>query len=360
MRPMSKTFYLVMVLSMLVWLPGCQQDAAELNRQLSAGPLSPEKPEEDALKLSTPEVEHNSTIPLAYSSFKILGHVEYNVQLRLKLVNHGPSSPSKQNLWVALIGDEYPYQEVLDMDVSPGNYELITDEFGNQIAEFDFSDMPPESEIEVQIKYRVKINQLAHDLENCQGELPTFFTQPELHIESQNPQILQLSAELSEGNQNACEQVRAFYDYIGNELVYSFNGGNWGAQAALGKMGADCTEYASLMIALSRAAGIPAQYVEGLSYTPEGEEALARQEHAWLEVYLPGIGWTPMDPTLGRSSITREQYFAKMPADHIIVTRGRNPSVLRGGSYWTYLYWPGNSTQIKIEQEEWLITPLGE
>jgi transglutaminase-like putative cysteine protease len=125
-------------------------------------------------------------------------------------------------------------------------------------------------------------------------------------------------------------------------------------------MGADCTEYTSLMMALSRAAGIPARYIEGLNFTPEGEEKLARQEHAWLEVYLPSIGWTPMDPTLGRSSITREAYFAKIPPDHFIVTRGRNPSVMRGGSYWTYLYWPGNSTEINIEQGEWTITPKSE
>jgi hypothetical protein len=65
-----------------------------------------------------------------------------------------------------------------------------------------------------------------------------------------------------------------------------------------------------------------------------------------------------MDPTLGRSSITREQYFAKLPADHIVVTRGRNPSALRGGSYWTYLYWPGDSTKIKIEEQGWAITLL--
>jgi transglutaminase-like putative cysteine protease len=360
MKTMTKTMYLVLLLSILVLLPACQDEAAGLSQEENPGIISLEQPEENTLADSSSGSELNSTDPITYSSFDILGNAEYDVQLRLTLVNHGPGSPSKQNLWVALVGDVYPYQEVLERDVSPGDYALFTDEYGNQIAEFDFSNMPPESEIEVQINYRVKINKLEHDLDDCQGDLPAFFTGPELHIESHNPQIVQLSAELSEGNQNACEQVRAFYDHIGNELVYSYNGGNWGAQAALGEMGADCTEYASLMIALNRAAGIPARYIEGLIYAPEGEQVFTRQEHAWLEVYLPGIGWTPMDPTLGRSSITREQYFAKLPADHIIVTRGRNPSALRGGSYWTYLYWPGNSAEIKIAQGEWSITPLGE
>jgi transglutaminase-like putative cysteine protease len=281
-------------------------------------------------------------------SLVILDSVEYDIQQRLKLVNNGPGNPSKQNLWVALLQDVDPYQEVIEREINPENYQLITDEYGNLIAEFDFSVMPPESEIQVKIDYRVKVNQVEYDLSTCIGELPNFYTDSDLHVESENPQIISLSEDLVSAQETVCKQVRAIYDYVGNELVYSYNGGNWGAQAALGKMGADCTEYASLMIALSRAAGIPARYVEGLSFTPEGKESLARQEHAWLEVYLPGSGWTPMDPTLGRSSITREQYFAKLPADHIIVTRGRNPSVLRGGSYWTYLYWHGNSTEIKI------------
>jgi transglutaminase-like putative cysteine protease len=301
-------------------------------------------------------IDQNNLPPSQFSSFTILDTIEYDIQQRLKLVNSGPGSPSKQNLWVALISDDFPYQEVVEREISPGDYQIITDEYGNQFAEFDFADMPPDSEIQVKIEYRVKVNQLQYDLSNCEGELPAFYTDAELHIESQNPQISSLSEELAQDHLTACDQVRAVYDYIGNELVYSYNGGNWGAQAALGKMGTDCTEYASLMMALSRAAGIPARYIEGLNFTPQGEEELARKEHAWLEVFLPGIGWTPMDPTLGRSSINREQYFAKLPPNYVIVSRGRNPSTLRGSSYWTYLYWPGNSTKINIEEGDWVIT----
>jgi len=341
--------YIIFALLIPFFISGCQ-DGSGTGIPLETEIHSQGEPGNELLEKSKTE----------YISFSNLGSNEYEITQQINLVNHGPGSPSKYNLWVALVRDVYPYQEVLERNISPGGYQLFTDEYGNHVAEFDFSEMPPESKIEVQITYRVKINRLESNLDNCSGDLPDFFTDPELHIESQNPQIVQLSAQLSKGKSNSCEQVRAFYDYTGEELVYSYNGGNWGAQAALGEMGADCTEYASLMIALSRAAGIPARYIEGLSSTPEGKEALARQEHAWLEVYLPGIGWTPMDPTLGRSSITRDQYFGKLPPDHIIVTRGRNPSSMRGGSYWTHLYWPGSSAEIKIEQAEWVIIPLDE
>jgi len=285
---------------------------------------------------------------------------EYQVTEILTLVNHGPGQPSKQNVWLALIRDVPPYQTVQSMEVSPDRYELIVDEYGNRYAEFDLGDMPPGTEMQIRLQYRVTVDELAYDLADCSGAMPDEFTQAELHVESNNIQIVELSQELTQDRDTVCEQVRAIYDYIGNHLVYSFNGADWGAQAALGEMGADCTEYASLMMALTRAAGIPARYLEGLRAGGDLGANGTRTEHAWLEVYLPGIGWTPMDPTLGRSSIGRDEYFAHLPPDHIIVTVGRNPSTLRGASYWTHLYWPGKSAEIRVEGFEWVVEPAGE
>ena len=152
------------------------------------------------------------------------------------------------------------------MNVSPSDYELITDEYGNQYAEFDFSNHPAGSTKTVEIDYRISVNELTYDLSSCEGEMPDDFTQPELHFESANPQIVTLADGLSRGKKTIFQQVRAFYDYIGDELVYSYNGKNWGAQAALGTMGADCTEYTSLLVALSRSQRIPARYFEGLLF----------------------------------------------------------------------------------------------
>jgi transglutaminase-like putative cysteine protease len=179
-----------------------------------------------------------------------------------------------------------------------------------------------------------------------------------LHIESANPQIVNLADELSRGKETVCEQIRAFYDYAGDELVYTYNGKNWGAQATLGTMGADCTEYTSLLVALSRSHRIPARYFEGLLFLDTETQAKARTEHAWPDAYMPGVGWVAMDPTLGRALGDRDHYFAHYTPEHIIVTMGANPSTLRGGSYWTHIYWPGNSTKIHVEAGEWEIKPL--
>ncbi len=233
------------------------------------------------------------------------------------------------------------------MKISPAGYTLVIDEYGNHYAEFDFSRQHAGTTITVNIDYQVVVNELSYDLSVCKGALLDEFIQPELHIESANPQIVALASELSRGKGTVCQQVRAFYDYIGNNLVYTYNGANWGAQAALGPMGADCTEYTDLLVALSRARGIPARYFEGLLYLDKSTGALAKINHAWPDVYMPSVGWVALDPTLGRPLVNRDNYFAHYTPDHIIVTMGVNPSVLRGGDYWTTLYWPGNSTNIQ-------------
>jgi len=273
----------------------------------------------------------------------------------MSLFNEGEKPPEKQNLWVALIHDIAPYQTVNSREISPNKYVLSTDEHGNQYAEFDLSNHAPGETINIDIEYEISVNEISYDLSTCEGNVINDFTQPELHIESANPQIISLAKTLSKRKNTVCEQVRAFYDYAGDELFYSFNQQPWGAQATFGLMGADCTEYASLVIALSRAESVPARYYEGLLYLEDKVEDIAQTEHAWLDVYLPGIGWVGMDPTLGRWPSNRDTNFAHYTPDHIIVTTGRNPSTLRGASYWSHLYWPGDATKIHVRDADWII-----
>ena len=66
-----------------------------------------------------------------------------------------------------------------------------------------------------------------------------------------------------------------------------------------------CLQYATTMAVLLRAAipehPIPTRLVEG--YLPgvrtDGVETITnRQAYAWVEVYFPGVGWVPFDPTV--------------------------------------------------------------
>jgi hypothetical protein len=111
---------------------------------------------------------------------------EYAVRQQLKLVNEGPGVPEKQNIWVALIRDFPPYQEVRSMQVSPRDYQRVSDEYGNQYAEFDFSDHAVGTDKIIQIEYRQSFT-TGLDLSNCEGIYLMKPPRPELHIERPIP-----------------------------------------------------------------------------------------------------------------------------------------------------------------------------
>ena len=61
-----------------------------------------------------------------------------------------------------------------------------------------------------------------------------------------------------------------------------------------------CRHFASAATLMYRALGIPARYVVGYSsYVPADTwtEVTGAQAHAWVEVFIPGLGWVRMDPT---------------------------------------------------------------
>lgn len=63
-----------------------------------------------------------------------------------------------------------------------------------------------------------------------------------------------------------------------------------------------CRDFATLMIEAARHLGYATRFVSGYLYTPwldDGSQSgsATGTTHAWVQVYLPGAGWMPFDPT---------------------------------------------------------------
>lgn len=63
-----------------------------------------------------------------------------------------------------------------------------------------------------------------------------------------------------------------------------------------------CRDFATLMLEAVRRLGYAGRFVTGYLYTPwlddgKPEHVGAGATHAWVQVYLPGAGWIPFDPT---------------------------------------------------------------
>jgi len=77
-----------------------------------------------------------------------------------------------------------------------------------------------------------------------------------------------------------------------------------------------CQDFANLFIMLARLLGIPARYVCGYIYTGNTGTSRASSDasHAWVQLYIPNIGWKGFDPTNGVLPQT----------DHVRVAYGRH------------------------------------
>ena len=60
-----------------------------------------------------------------------------------------------------------------------------------------------------------------------------------------------------------------------------------------------CQDIAHVMIAICRQLGIPARYVSGYLYhrRDDNDRSQADATHAWVEAWVPTIGWVGIDPT---------------------------------------------------------------
>ena len=112
-----------------------------------------------------------------------------------------------------------------------------------------------------------------------------------------------------------------------------------------------CSEYSFVFISLCKAAGIPCRYV-GSTWNRNDEAYMDEVFHRWIEVYLPGYGWVPTDPTHGDRKSPRDQAFP--------IGLVRNSALINtqsgGGSHtmgWTYnsneFYQTEPKTNINIE-----------
>lgn len=113
---------------------------------------------------------------------------------------------------------------------------------------------------------------------------------------------------------NAYDAAKAIQDYLRNSANFTYSTDISGLAGkctslttvdcfATYKLGF-CEQYATTMTMLMRMEGFPARYVEGylsgrLDKTTNTVEITGQQRHAWVEVYFPGYGWIPFDPTGG-------------------------------------------------------------
>lgn len=137
-----------------------------------------------------------------------------------------------------------------------------------------------------------------------------------LQIESLTKQQLLNWAREQGINADSPTLVTDIQQAVQNAAVYNIHGKDYpaGVDVAVhfllkAKEGV-CQHFATAATMLYRAFGIPARYTVGFVATvePNGETRLtARDAHAWVEIYVDGLGWVPIEVTGSRIETPQQE-----------------------------------------------------
>jgi transglutaminase-like putative cysteine protease len=126
--------------------------------------------------------------------------------------------------------------------------------------------------------------------------------------------VRQLAQEITEDENNRYDKARAIVDYFKeNPYVYDTidvavpgDNDDYVDQFLFETKRGYCDNYSTSMVVMLRTLNIPSRWVKGYTAgqyreTIDGDlqvyEITNNNAHSWVEVYFPGIGWVPFEPT---------------------------------------------------------------
>lgn len=168
---------------------------------------------------------------------------------------------------------------------------------------------------------------------------PTFFTgETAPHIVF-TPYIRALCAELSAGTDDPVEKARRFYDYVTQQVKYSFAPDYFTlpdiAETCLKTCRGDCGIQALAFVTLCRCAGIPAKWQSGLAVDPD-----SIGQHDWAMFYIAPFGWMFADPSFGGSAwragnlARHNHYFGNLDVYRCVTVNGFQQDFEPASRFW--------------------------
>jgi hypothetical protein len=191
-------------------------------------------------------------------------------------------------------------------------------------------------------------------LREASTEYPEFIQRRYIQLPEVPPRVRQLAEAITKGKTNPYDKAKAIETYLRETYPYDLNipappEDRDVADYFLFELRRGyCDYYATAMVVLARASGVPARFVSGYSsgeYDAPNAQYVVRElnAHSWAEVYFPKIGWVEFEPTASEPEIER----ATVAEEQAATTDENADSIARN-----------LLNRFRIEQAIYLILPI--
>ncbi len=166
-----------------------------------------------------------------------------------------------------------------------------------------------------------------NDLRSAPSDYPEEIRLRYLSLPSTLPdRVRDLAHEITHGLTNPYEKAKAIETYLRKNYPYTLDippppeGRDVADYFLFDLKKGYCDYYATSMVVLARANGLPARFVSGYSpgsYDASNAQYVIREEnaHSWTEIFFPGIGWVEFEPTASLPEIERRDVLGSALVD---------------------------------------------
>lgn len=258
--------------------------------------------------------------------------------------NGGPGKVLNAQVIIAVPRSQ-PYQEILGPPVfDPLPTRKAAEESGQELAFFDFGEIGPGENAVAKMRVEATLSRIRYlilpsdvgTLKEVPQDVVRTYTGDGSKLWLSHPLIRETARQLAEKSEGLYTLVRNTYEFVIDRMEYDLAGGWNTAPLVLERGTGSCSEYSMLLMALLRANGVPVRFAGSL--VVRGDNASWDDVfHRWVEVYLPRIGWVPMDANKGDQDrpSQRAAGFGELENRYLVTTLTPGHT---GALGWTYVY----------------------
>lgn len=266
------------------------------------------------------------------------------VELTIQVRNYGPSTLGQLDVYLALPGKHPTFDLTGKLRLLLPGARFLTDRWGQRVAHHRLRNVAGGKTVNLGWKtfadlFDVRYFPYPHKigpLHLIPAKIRRRYLADGAKYRLRHPAIQKAVKAAVGREKNPYWMARKIYRYVHEKMYYKLAGGWNVAPRVLARGSGSCSEYSFVFIALCRAAGIPARYV-GAVVVRRDAASWDDVYHRWVEIYLPGFGWLPVDPSRGdkKSEAERGDAFHHLTPDFLVTTQGGGGSKLLR---WTYNY----------------------